>query len=56
MIFHHVIFQMRTVLLGLFEKVCKITKKTFLKAVEDETGINLNDNDSRLLLKVKMDL
>ncbi|XP_033749555.1 LOW QUALITY PROTEIN: DNA-directed RNA polymerase III subunit RPC5-like [Pecten maximus] len=43
--------KMRSILLGLFEKSHKISRKAFLQSVEDETGLQLNEYDSRLLLK-----
>ncbi|XP_060071471.1 DNA-directed RNA polymerase III subunit RPC5-like isoform X2 [Ylistrum balloti] len=43
--------KMRAILLGMFEKSHKISRKTFLQCVEDETGLQLNEYDSRLLLK-----
>ncbi|OWF55981.1 DNA-directed RNA polymerase III subunit RPC5-like [Mizuhopecten yessoensis] len=43
--------KMRSILLGLFEKSHKISRKAFLQCVEDETGLQLNEYDARLLLK-----
>ncbi|XP_069124051.1 DNA-directed RNA polymerase III subunit RPC5-like [Argopecten irradians] len=43
--------KMRPVLLGLFEKSHKISRKIFLQRVEEQTGLQMNEYDSRLLLK-----
>ena len=44
--------QARTVLLNYFTSSPKISRKQFVKAVEDGCGMTLSEHDTRLLLKV----